>query len=234
MKKIFVLVGFIVFPFFAQAESLRIIDCSQCEYVNPPQNQTASVGGGIIFAGCRDPRATNYNQYFTHDGGDCLYSDGTKIPANSDDLIRNSDGLPTGGTYSEQLIEATEMRAVPDIFSSPTFKNGKVRVNPNTLPETFKTLTCKYPLLESTLSLRTPLISFEVMKLQQFFKKRYKKDILITGNYRAQTMKAVSDFQRKNVSSGLKANGSVDIATKDLINTLECRAKFEDFLASNI
>ncbi len=231
-KTLFVLMMFTI-PAFAQAINLDSIsrDCSQCDYVNPPQG--ASVGGGMIFAGCRDPRAVNYNQYFTHDGGECIYSDGSKIPADSKDLIRNSDGLPTGGTYSELYIEATEMRPVPDMFMSPTFKNGKVRVNPATLPETFRTLTCSYPLLNENLSTMTPLKSFEVMKLQFFFKKRLERNILVTGNYRAQTTKAVLELQRKYLAKGEYVQGVVDTPTKNLVNSLECKAKFEEFLRTN-
>lgn len=230
MKKILGVFVFVFFPFLTQAVSIDVRDCYQCSETTP---QGASIGGGIIFAGCRDPRASNYNEYFTHDGGECVYSDGSKIPADSKDLIRNSDGLPTGGTYSELYIETTEMRPVPDMFMSPTFKNGKVRVNPTTLPETFRTLTCSYSLLNETLSVRTPLNSFEVMKLQLFFKKRLGRNILVTGNYRTQTTKAVLELQRKHLVKGGYVQGVVDIPTKNLINSLECRAKFEDFLSTN-
>ena len=65
MKKILIVVAIFLAPITVQA--VRYNDCSQCDYVNPPQTGSVA-GGGIIFAGCRDSRATNYNQYFISDG----------------------------------------------------------------------------------------------------------------------------------------------------------------------
>lgn len=232
MKKILFLLALIATPFFTHATDRQITFCDgQCEYVNPPQ--VASVGGMFRLGGCRDPKAQNYDVYVTYDSGDCVYPDGSKIAATSTDLIRNADGVPTGGTHSALERETREYRSVPDFFTSKEFVNGKVRMTPESIQKALQSIQCKNNLLENTLSPRTKLGSEEVKKLQKFLKERSGKSVLMTGNYRAQTTRAVGLFQAAHLESKTYTKGIVDVKTKDFINFLECQALFGEYLNKN-
>lgn len=204
---------------------------TECDYVNPPQ--IASVGGTFRMGGCRDPKAQNYDVYATYDSGECVYSDGSRIAATSTDLIRGADGAPIGGTHSALEREAREYRAVPDFFTSKEFVNGKVHLAPESIQKALESIQCKNNLLDNTISPRTKLGSDEVKKLQKFLKERSGKSVLVTGNYRAQTTRAVGLLQASYFKPGTYTKGIVDVKTKDFINFLECQALFGEYLNQN-
>lgn len=232
MKKTLFLFALIATPFFTQAVSRDVYCDGPCDYVNPPP-QVASVGGMYRLGGCRDIKAQNYDVYVTFDSGECVYPDGSKIAATSTDLIRNADGVPTGGTHSALERAAKEYRSVPDFFTSKEFVNGKIRLTPESIQKAVESIQCKNNLLEDTLSPRAKLGSLEVKKLQKFLKERSGKNVLITGNYRAQTTRAVGLLQTMYFKSGTYTKGVVDTKTKDLVNSLECQALFGEYLNQN-
>lgn len=234
MKKILFLFALVATPFFTQAVSFDMYCSNACDYINPPQ--VASVGGMYRLGGCRDVKAQNYDVYVTFDSGECVYPDGSRIAASSTDLIRNADGVPTGGTHSGIAAlekEAREYRSVPDFFTSKDFVNGKVHLTPASIQKALESIQCKNNLLENTLSPRTTLGSDEVKKLQKFLKERSGKSVLITGNYRAQTTRATGLLQAMYFKPKTYTKGIVDVKTKDLINSLECQALFGEYLNQN-
>jgi len=234
MKKMLFLIAFVSLPFFAEAGSNDFNDCSQCDYTNPPQ--VASLGGMYRLGGCRDVKAQNHDVYVTYDYGQCVYPDGTTIAASSTDLIRNAEGIPTGGTLSGLAAlekESREYRAVPDFFTSKEFVNNKLRMNPVSIQKALESIQCKNNLLENTLSPRSKLGSEEVKKLQKFLRERSGKKVLITGNYRAQTTRATGLLQAMYFKPGTYTKGVVDLKTKDHINFLECQALFGEYLNQN-
>lgn len=240
MKKFFAfaffIAAFVPAVTFAISQEVAVREYSyycqtECDYVNPPQ--VASVGGMFRMGGCRDPKAQNYDVYATYDSGECVYSDGSVISATSTDLIRNADGIPTGGTHSALEREAKEYRSVPDFFTSKEFINGKVHMTPEGIQKALETIQCKNNLLDNTLSPRTKLGSDEVKRLQKFLKDRSGKSVLVTGNYRAQTTRAVGLLQASYFKPGTYTKGIVDVKTKDFINFLECQALFGEYLNKN-
>lgn len=235
MKKYIFALAILAVPFvvFAERDTLpsqdeKTIYCStECEVVTP---QVASLGGVFRMGGCRDPKAQNYEKYATYDAGECTYADGTKVSADSSDIIRDPQGVPTGGTHSALQRAMQEYRAVPPFFMSQGFVGNTIRLTPDSIQNALKTLTCQQNLLETTLSTRTPLGSDNVKRLQKFLRERSGNQVLITGNYRAQTTRAVLAFQREHMKLGTYTRGVVDVATRDRINHLECQALFGEYL----
>lgn len=218
--------SFIV-PVFAQQACT-----SFCDQINPPF-QGAALGGSWSMGGCRDKEAMNHELYATYDAGECVYKDGTKISAKSDELVRDENGKPTGDTKTRvaaREAEARMTRAVPEFFTSEGFTANSLKTTPEGISNALKTLKCQKELLSNNLSPRTKLASDEVKTLQTFLRQRSGKQILITGNYRAQTSKSVREIQKSFIKGNAYTRGVVDTQTRALINKLECEALFGEYL----